>query len=119
MKEKEFVFNDVSERSTPSILRGFSAPIRLESDLTDRDLHLLLAHDSDEFNRIMSCGRKYSEMKDEIEACKVQMDLMEGSTSSSKPEGSSSAKKKKKVLKVDIDQIKKKNEELFEGNGGN
>ncbi|KAL3380657.1 hypothetical protein AABB24_001021 [Solanum stoloniferum] len=38
------------------------------------------------------------------------MDLMEGSTSSSKPEGSSSAKKKKKV---DIDQIKKKNEELL------
>ncbi|MCD7465244.1 hypothetical protein HAX54_000907 [Datura stramonium] len=34
-KEEEFVFNDISERPTPSILRGFSAPIRLESDLTD------------------------------------------------------------------------------------
>lgn len=50
-KEEEFVFNDVSERPTPSILRGFSAPIRLESDLTDSDLLFLLAHDSDEFNR--------------------------------------------------------------------
>ncbi|KAL3331368.1 hypothetical protein AABB24_034940 [Solanum stoloniferum] len=50
-KEEEFVFNDVSERPTPSILRGFSAPIRLESDLTDTDLLFLLAHDSDEFNR--------------------------------------------------------------------
>ncbi|KAH0756696.1 hypothetical protein KY290_026966 [Solanum tuberosum] len=51
IKEEEFVFNDVSERPTPSILRGFSAPIRLESDLTDNDLLFLLAHDSDEFNR--------------------------------------------------------------------
>ncbi|PHT57705.1 Puromycin-sensitive aminopeptidase [Capsicum baccatum] len=50
-KEEEFVFNDISEKPTPSILRGFSAPIRLESDLTDKDLLFLLAHDSDEFNR--------------------------------------------------------------------
>ncbi|KAG9159331.1 hypothetical protein Leryth_017958 [Lithospermum erythrorhizon] len=50
-KEEEFVFNDVSERPVPSILRGFSAPIRLNSDLTDTNLYFLLAHDSDEFNR--------------------------------------------------------------------
>ncbi|VFQ68044.1 unnamed protein product [Cuscuta campestris] len=50
-KEEEFVFNGIPERPTPSILRGFSAPIRLESDLTDADLFFLLAHDSDEFNR--------------------------------------------------------------------
>nr|GMD01670.1 puromycin-sensitive aminopeptidase isoform X1 [Ipomoea batatas] len=50
-KEEEFVFNDIFERPTPSILRGFSAPIRLETDLTDEDLFFLLAHDSDEFNR--------------------------------------------------------------------
>ncbi|CAH9124780.1 unnamed protein product [Cuscuta epithymum] len=50
-KEEEFVFNDIQERPVPSILRGFSAPIRLESDLTDADLFFLLAHDSDEFNR--------------------------------------------------------------------
>lgn len=53
-KEEEFVFNDISEKPTPSILRGFSAPIRLESDLTDSDLLFLLAHDSDEFNRFVS-----------------------------------------------------------------
>ncbi|KAL5718632.1 membrane alanyl aminopeptidase [Ranunculus cassubicifolius] len=50
-KEEEFVFSNISERPTPSILRGYSAPIRLESDLTDDDLLFLLAHDSDEFNR--------------------------------------------------------------------
>ncbi|KAL5538160.1 hypothetical protein UlMin_045626 [Ulmus minor] len=50
-KEEEFVFSDVPERPIPSLLRGFSAPIRLESDLTDSDLFFLLAHDSDQFNR--------------------------------------------------------------------
>lgn len=50
-KEEEFVFSDVSERPIPSLLRGYSAPIRLHSDLTDRDLFFLLAHDSDGFNR--------------------------------------------------------------------
>ncbi|KNA03949.1 hypothetical protein SOVF_204310 [Spinacia oleracea] len=50
-KEEEFVFSDVAEQPVPSLLRGFSAPIRLESDLSDSDLSFLLAHDSDEFNR--------------------------------------------------------------------
>ncbi|KAF8412231.1 hypothetical protein HHK36_000191 [Tetracentron sinense] len=50
-KEEEFVFSDISERPIPSLLRSYSAPIRLDSDLTDSDLFFLLAHDSDEFNR--------------------------------------------------------------------
>lgn len=50
-KEEEFVFTDIFERPVPSLLRGYSAPIRLESDLTDDDLFFLLANDSDEFNR--------------------------------------------------------------------
>ncbi|KAI9102258.1 hypothetical protein K1719_023460 [Acacia pycnantha] len=50
-KEEEFVFSDVFERPVPSLLRGYSAPVRLESDLTDSDLFFLLANDSDEFNR--------------------------------------------------------------------
>lgn len=50
-KDEEFVFSDVSERPVPSLLRGYSAPIRLVSDLNDQDLFFLLAHDSDEFNR--------------------------------------------------------------------
>lgn len=50
-KEEEFVFADVTERPIPSLLRGYSAPIRLDTDLTDSDLFFLLAHDSDEFNR--------------------------------------------------------------------
>nr|XP_043630936.1 puromycin-sensitive aminopeptidase isoform X2 [Erigeron canadensis] len=49
--EEEFVFSDVLEKPIPSLLRGYSAPIRLHSDLTENDLFFLLAHDSDEFNR--------------------------------------------------------------------
>ena len=50
-KDEDFLFSDVPERPISSLLCGFSAPIRLESDLTDSDLSFLLAHDSDEFNR--------------------------------------------------------------------
>ncbi|XP_073042875.1 puromycin-sensitive aminopeptidase-like isoform X2 [Primulina eburnea] len=50
-KEVEFEFNDIPERPIPSLLRGYSAPIRLDSDITDDDLYFLLANDSDEFNR--------------------------------------------------------------------
>ncbi|KAK1266183.1 hypothetical protein QJS04_geneDACA000378 [Acorus gramineus] len=50
-KEEEFVFSGITERPVPSLLRGYSSPVRLDSDLTDSDLYFLLAHDSDEFNR--------------------------------------------------------------------
>ncbi|KAL7594709.1 hypothetical protein Lser_V15G30365 [Lactuca serriola] len=49
--EEEFVFHGVAEKPIPSLLRGYSAPIHLHSDLTENDLFFLLAHDSDEFNR--------------------------------------------------------------------
>ncbi|KAK6935407.1 Peptidase M1, alanyl aminopeptidase, Ig-like fold [Dillenia turbinata] len=50
-KEEEFVFSNIPEKPIPSLLRGYSAPIRLDTDLSDSDLFFLLAHDSDEFNR--------------------------------------------------------------------
>ncbi|WVZ26360.1 hypothetical protein V8G54_004904 [Vigna mungo] len=50
-KEEEFIFTDIFEKPVPSLLRGYSAPVRLESDLSDSDLFFLLANDSDEFNR--------------------------------------------------------------------
>lgn len=50
-KEEEFVFSDIPERPVPSLFRGYSAPVRLETDLNNDDLFFLLANDSDEFNR--------------------------------------------------------------------
>ncbi|GAB4834431.1 hypothetical protein Ancab_032687 [Ancistrocladus abbreviatus] len=54
-KEEEFVFSDISEWPVPSPLQGYSAPVLLDSDLSDGDLCFLLANDSDEFNRYISC----------------------------------------------------------------
>jgi aminopeptidase N len=51
--EREFVFEGVgAARPVPSLLRGFSAPVRLTvHGQTDADLLFLLAHDTDPFNR--------------------------------------------------------------------
>ncbi|MGQ9831149.1 MAG: aminopeptidase N [Thermochromatium sp.] len=49
--EHRFTFIGLSERPVPSILRGFSAPVRVHDDLSDADRMFLMAHDSDGFNR--------------------------------------------------------------------
>lgn len=49
--EQSFCFVDVTEPPVPSLLRGFSAPVRLRVDYDDADLAFLSANDSDELNR--------------------------------------------------------------------
>jgi aminopeptidase N len=49
--ERSIVFRDVPRRPTLSFLRGFSAPVRVDDDLTEEDLIVLSRHDSDNFNR--------------------------------------------------------------------
>ncbi len=46
-----FVFENVSEPPVPSLLRGFSAPVRLKYNYRPEDLLFLISHDSDGFNR--------------------------------------------------------------------
>jgi aminopeptidase N len=46
-----FVFVNVTSSPVPSLLRDFSAPVLLEAHLSDADQLLLLARDSDAFNR--------------------------------------------------------------------
>jgi aminopeptidase N len=45
------IFDNIDAEPVPSILRGFSAPVVLDIDLSDAQLLALLAHDSDAFNR--------------------------------------------------------------------
>src|SRR5271169_1838968 len=52
--ERSIVFRDVPQRPTLSFLRGFSAPVRVDDDLTEEDLIVLSRHDSDNFNRWQS-----------------------------------------------------------------
>ncbi|MGV6871224.1 aminopeptidase N [Pseudochelatococcus sp. B33] len=49
--EKTVTFANVDRPPTPSLLRGFSAPVILDADLADEDLLLLFAHDTDAFNQ--------------------------------------------------------------------
>ncbi len=50
-KRNFFTFVNIDEEPVPSLLRGFSAPVILNDGLSDADLLLLLAHDTDPFNR--------------------------------------------------------------------
>jgi aminopeptidase N len=49
--EQSFVFEGLSEPPVPSLLRGFSAPVRLDAGYEDADLRLLMANDTDPFGR--------------------------------------------------------------------
>lgn len=46
-----FKFVNVAKKPVPSLLRNFSAPVRLQYEYTEDDLLFLMAHDSDDFNR--------------------------------------------------------------------
>jgi len=49
--QQTFTFVGIQDKVVPSVLRGFSAPVKLESDLSQDELMFLLTHDSDSFNR--------------------------------------------------------------------
>jgi aminopeptidase N len=49
--EQTFRFVEVPQKPVPSLLRNFSAPVKLICDYSDQELRFLLANDSDGFNR--------------------------------------------------------------------
>jgi len=49
--EQSFTFEGITQPPVHSLLRGFSAPVRLDDGLSDAQRLVLLAHDSDPFNR--------------------------------------------------------------------
>ena len=50
-RQQTFTFTGIKDEPTPSLLRGFSAPVKLQLDYTDDELMFLMANDNDEFNR--------------------------------------------------------------------
>lgn len=50
-REQSFSFEGIPSRPVPSILRNFSAPVKLVTDLSDDDLRLLQIDDTDGFNK--------------------------------------------------------------------
>jgi aminopeptidase N len=49
--EQTFTFVDIAEQPLPSLLRGFSAPVKLSFPYTRDQLMFLMQHDTDGFNR--------------------------------------------------------------------
>ncbi len=49
--KQDFVVENVSSAPVPSVLRNFSAPVKLKSKVTEPELSFLMVHDSDGFNR--------------------------------------------------------------------
>ncbi len=49
--EATFVFTNLNVEPIPSVLRGFSAPVRLRMDRSADELAFLMAHETDAFNR--------------------------------------------------------------------
>jgi aminopeptidase N len=49
--KQSVVFENIKNPVVPSVLRDFSAPVKLQLDLTNDDLAFLMANDTDEFNR--------------------------------------------------------------------
>ncbi|MGE5103611.1 MAG: aminopeptidase N [Betaproteobacteria bacterium] len=54
-----FEFVDVHAKPVPSLLRGFSAPVKLAFDYSDDDLAFLASHDSDPVNRWDAAQRSF------------------------------------------------------------
>ncbi|MBK8454540.1 MAG: aminopeptidase N [Thiofilum sp.] len=49
--EQSFTFINITEKPLPSLLRGFSAPVKLSYPYSGEELAFLMQHDSDAFNR--------------------------------------------------------------------
>jgi aminopeptidase N len=54
-----FHFKNIAAKPIPSLLRGFSAPVKLHYAYTDAELQLLMQHDTDLFNR-WEAGQQYA-----------------------------------------------------------
>ncbi len=50
-EKQEFRLSGIPEQPVLSLLRNFSAPVKVHSDLGEAELAFLMAHDSDPFNR--------------------------------------------------------------------
>ena len=58
--QQTFTFPNIKTRPIPSLLRDFSAPVKMLFPYSDEELTFLLAHDSDDFNRC-EAGQKFME----------------------------------------------------------
>ncbi|TLP44798.1 aminopeptidase N [Cohaesibacter sp. CAU 1516] len=60
-RQHQFVFSGVEKDAIPSMLRGFSAPVHLRTNLTLDDNLILMRHDSDPYNRWEAAQQIFTE----------------------------------------------------------
>ncbi|MEE9301799.1 MAG: aminopeptidase N [Alphaproteobacteria bacterium] len=58
-EEEVFRFVDVASRPVPSLLRDFSAPVKIQANYSDADLRFLMTRDKNPFNR-WEAGQLYA-----------------------------------------------------------
>ncbi len=58
-QQQVFRFTEIPSSPVASLFRGFSAPVKLTANLSERDLEFLMANDSDQFNR-WQAGQSYA-----------------------------------------------------------
>ncbi len=59
-QEQEFVFDEINAQPHLSILRNFSAPVKIKREVSDIELAFLLNKDNDDFNRWAAAQKLYS-----------------------------------------------------------
>jgi aminopeptidase N len=64
---QSFVFESVKEKPVPSLLRGFSAPVRLDYNFSAQDLYALMSRDGDGFVRWDSAQQLAARVISEVE----------------------------------------------------
>ncbi len=73
--KQSFIFAGIEQAPVPSLLRHFSAPIKLEYSYSDEELCFLFAHDKDPFNRWEAGQRLFTNLiwqfYDQLEAGKA------------------------------------------------
>jgi len=60
--EQTFTFENIEDEPVASVLRDFSAPVNLEFEQSDEDLAILLAYDTDSFNRFEAGQKLYTKV---------------------------------------------------------
>ncbi len=66
--EQSFVFEGICSEPVPSLLRDFSAPVRLEVQQSERDLQVLIANDDNDFVRWDAFQRYATQVIDTVAA---------------------------------------------------
>jgi aminopeptidase N len=74
--QQDFVFENIGERAVPSLLRGFSAPVKLNFPYCRDDLTFLIQNDNDGFSRWEACNKLAVKiMLEQVENFKVGNNL--------------------------------------------